>query len=304
METVLVTGSSGFIGSNLCRRLVEDGFDVRAVDRREPSFRLPSQVETHVVDLTTSTDLPAADVVVHLAAHSQVQPVVSDPSLATENVEMTRHVLDEAVEVDAFVVNVSSRDVYGTALEPAESEVALDSPNGYAASKLGSEALTNAYRHTHDLSAASLRLANVYGPMDLKRRVIPIFVALANEGETLTVYGEGKLLDFVHVRDVCDAILATVRRRSLADGEAINVGSGTGTPLTEVATVVAEEVDACPGWEISADRTGDVDRYVADLSKAAAILNFEPSVMLDDGLRETIDWYRERPDLLAELLDS
>jgi len=302
MESVVVTGSSGFIGASLCRELTEEGYDVRGVDKHPPLFEHPS-VQTDIIDLTTSPDLPVADILIHLAAHSQVQPVVNKTRLATENIEMTRHVLSEASQNDAFVVNASSRDVYGAAIRPLENEVSLDSPNEYAASKVACEALANSYRHTHDLRVTSLRLSNVYGPMDANRRVIPTFIALANHGETLQVFGGEKVLDFVHVEDVCDAILATIRRQSITDGMTLNIGSGIGSSLTRVASIVAKQIEVCPGWKFGPDRIGDVDTYVTNLSNAVAILDFNPSVQLEEGLRQTIEWYQTRPGLLTEIVD-
>jgi nucleoside-diphosphate-sugar epimerase len=281
--------------------LDQEGYTVHGIDIEEPQFELPNSVHTSVVDLTSTEELPESDIIVHLASHSQVQPVVDDPQLALENLEMTQHVLAEADRMDAFVVNASSRDVYGSAIRPKESEVTPDSPNGYAASKIGSEALANAYYHTRGVSVASLRLANVYGPYDRNQRAIPIFIALANVGEELTVYGEGKILDFVHVQDVCDAILATIQRADSASGEVFNIGSGVGNSLPDVASQIATSVDHCPGWTVTEDRTGDVSRYVSNISKSNALLGFDPNRSLAEGLEETIEWYIDYPDLLEEI---
>lgn len=301
MSKIIVTGASGFIGLNLCHRLAQSDYEVVGVDIEPPEFELPNAVETQILDLTTSPDLPDSDAIVHLAAHSQVQPVVADPDRAIENIKMTKHVLDEANRMNAFIVNASSRDVYGNAVRPSEEEVAPDSPNEYAASKLSSEALANAYRHTSDISATSLRLANVYGPMDLNRRVIPIFVAQALAGEELTVYGSGKLLDFVHIDDVCDAILRVLSRTEVVDGCTMTLGSGTGTPLSDVAAYIANSIDACPGWYVDDNRKGDIGQFVSDLSTANAVLGFNPEISLQQGLAETIDWYRDYPNLLDEI---
>ena len=183
MSDVLITGACGFVGTNLCHNLVNEGFTVDGVDIEDPRFELPEDIDSYQRDLTASPELPDADIIVHLAAHSQVQPIVNEPQRAVNNMSMTQHVLSEATRMDAFVVNASSRDVYGSAFQPREDEVTVDTPNGYAASKLGSEALVNAYRNTEDLSAVSLRPSNAYGPRDMNRRVIPIFTTRASAGE-------------------------------------------------------------------------------------------------------------------------
>lgn len=304
MAEILVTGASGFVGTNLCRRLSESGHDVTGLDANEPPFELPDSVELTVRDLTAKPSLPDVDVIAHLAGHAQVQQVIEAPRRAVENVETTNHVLTEAARTDAAVVFTSSRDIYGATVTPSESEVTLDAPNGYAASKIGCEALGNAYRNTRNVSFVALRLANVYGPMDLNRRVIPTFVALAEAGEELGVYGRGKILDFVHVRDACRAIATAVQRPHAIDGEAINVGSGVGTPLSAVAETVASEVDTCPGWRIESNRTGDVSRYVSDLGRARALLDYEPRIGLERGLSETVEWYLDRPEVLATLRET
>jgi nucleoside-diphosphate-sugar epimerase len=215
---------------------------------------------------------------------------------------MTQNVLEAAARMDAFVVNTSSRDVYGSSLVPNEDEVTTDSPNGYAASKLGAEAIVNAYRHTEDISAVSIRLANVYGSEDHNRRVIPLFIALADAGEELTVFGDGTLLDFVHVDNVCEEIHRVIRRASIVDGESLNIGSGAGTALTEVADYISDTIEACPGWTASQNRSGDINKYVSDISRANAMLEYSPSVPLHDGLEDTIEWYQDHPQLLERLV--
>jgi nucleoside-diphosphate-sugar epimerase len=301
MRSVLVTGHSGFIGSNLCHKLVSAGHDVHGVDIRSPDFDLPPSVQTQVDDLTNSPKLPEVDVIVHLAAHSQVQPIVDSPELALENIEMTQHVLSEASRMGAHVINASSRDVYGSDIQPPEETATPNSPNGYAASKIGSEAITNAYKHTQNLDVTNLRLSNVYGPRDLNERVIPIFISLADRGEELTVYGNGKLLDFVFVDDVCDAIISSIQRRRIVNGKTLNIGAGRGIPLSKLASLIVEHIDSCPGWNRSDERVGDVSSYVSDISKARALLNFEPKVQFNDGMSKTIEWYLDNRDILSTI---
>lgn len=298
---VLVTGASGFIGVNLCRRLVDEGHTVYGVDYKSRVESLPNEITFHERDLTDNPKLPDVDRIVHLAAHSQVQPVIETPRYAVENIEMTQHVLSEAVRMDAGVVHTSSRDVYGSAISPTSDDVTTECVNGYAASKLGSEALANAYNATDGVPVTSLRLANVYGPRDRNKRVIPIFISLADIGEDLSVFGQGKVLDFIHVDDVCDAILAALDRLPAVSGETLNIGSGVGTPLTAVAEHISTKIAACPGWTVSGNRTGDVERYVSETDQTASLLGFTADIKLEEGLSTTIDWFRDHPDLLETI---
>jgi nucleoside-diphosphate-sugar epimerase len=109
------------------------------------------------------------------------------------------------------------------------------------------------------------------------------------------------MMDFVFINDVCDALATAIQRIDAVSGEVINVGSGTGTPLTLLADEIASEISTCPGWTTNSERAGDVSRYVSDISKAGALLDFEPSVDLSTGISSTIDWYMNRQDLLASL---
>lgn len=300
MTSVLVTGSAGFVGSRLLTYLDSEGFNVIGVDTDEHDG-VPATIDTYNCDLTENVELPDSDVIVHLAAHSQVQPVVEHPRRAVENLEMTEVVLSEAERMGASVINISSRDVYGNSILPSESDISLDCTNPYAASKLGAEALANSFRQTAGLEVSTLRLSNVYGPGDRNLRVIPIFIALAADGFELTVYGSNKLIDFVHVNDVCDAIHSAIQRRGIIDGEAINVGYGRGTPLSNVADQIAATVEPCPGWKVSSDRTGDVSQFVADISKANALLGYTATIDLTDGLDDTIEWYLNNPTILETI---
>lgn len=295
MQTVLVTGAAGFIGRHLCGILTTEGYDVVGVDRSSRLSNLPEEIHIVQTDLSERPTLPPADTIVHLAAHSQVQPTINNPELGVANVVVAQHVLAEAERLGAGVVNVSSREIFGSAVRPTETAVDTDSPNPYAASKLASEAFTNSYRNIADINAVSIRLANVYGPNDQNPRVLPTFVALANDGEMLTVFGQGKVLDFVHVEDACRSLVAAVERITAVDGESITVGSGRGQQLEDLARLVAETVPDCPGWKVCDDRTGDVSRFVADLSRARGLLDYEPEHEFETGVRDTVEYYLNNP---------
>ncbi|MFD1646122.1 NAD-dependent epimerase/dehydratase family protein [Haloarchaeobius litoreus] len=307
--SVLVTGSSGVVGTALVQRLLEDGTDVRGIDRHPNPWSDAVQDVTSEVDLLASDArerLPAdVDTVVHLAAHSRVRDSVTNPLEATENMEMLSTVLEYARETESDFLFTSSREVYGYQGQTIyhESDAGLrDVKNPYGASKAGGEALVEAYRECYGIRSCTLRLSNVYGRFDSYNRVIPLFIAQAARGQDLTVYGDNKLLDFLYIDDCVDALVWSIDRMSSVHGEVVNVGSGEGYSLLQLAELVVEAFDADIDVTVDSNRPGEVDRYVADLQRSRQLLGFKPDWSLEDGLDETVEWYTERPALLEEIL--
>lgn len=301
MTRVLVTGASGAIGTALVQRLQSTAYDVVGLDKR--ASRWEPDVSFVQCDLTEHDQLPSADVVIHLAAHSQVQPIIDDPSLAVENVRMTDRVLRHADRENATVILASSREVYGSAVRPTTDSASVETTNPYGASKIASESFSSAFDHCFDVDVITLRLANVYGPYDCNPRVVPIFVSLALAGEELTVYGDSKVLDFCYVDDVVAAFEYAVDHRSSLAGETINVGSGTGTTLSELAERIVDAVEGCPGYRVTSNRTGDTETYVANIQQAEALLGHDPTP-LRKGLPRTIEWYHDHEQVRADIRAS
>jgi UDP-glucose 4-epimerase len=275
-----------------------------SLDNEQTRFDNSNAIRQITADLTNRPSLPEADIIVHLAAHSQVQPVVNNSQRAVENFQMTQHVLDEARRMDATVILASSRDVYDSQINAQEEDATYDSPNPYAASKQATEAIGNAFKNTFDLSVVHLRFSNVYGPFEQNSRVIPLWISLGHAGNPLKVYGQSKLLDFVFVEDVIEAIESVMQRREMVSGETINIASGKGMPLHFVAKKIYEQIDACPEYTTVENRSGDVSRFTADISKASSLLNWGPSTEFDIGLRETINWFGDHTDVMAEILSE
>ncbi|MEI7643241.1 MAG: NAD-dependent epimerase/dehydratase family protein [Chloroflexales bacterium] len=301
---IVITGGAGFIGSHLIDRLVRDGgAEILAVDnlhrgRREylaqhasnPAVRL---VEADIRDADALRDLCAgADVIYHLAAQSNVMGAVSDLSYSfATNVAGTVNVL-EAARVGGVrrVVFSSSREVYGEVDRlPVPEETPFNAKNAYGASKAAAELYARVFLNTYGVETAVLRLANVYGRRD-RDRVIPLWMDAAAHGQEMIVYGGQQLIDFVHVDQVVEAML----RASSAEiiGQPINVGSGQGTPLLELA----ERVMALPGASSRLDlrpaRSVEVARYTAEIGLMRARLGLEPPSEPLFALGEIWDDYR------------
>jgi nucleoside-diphosphate-sugar epimerase len=303
---VLVTGSSGQIGTNLALRLQEQGHDVFGVDNRANGW---SDAFPYVLqDLTmhdVAFEFPPCDVIVHLAAHAKVHELVLHPRRALENTIITFNVLEYARQRNVPIVFASSREVYGDVHRFDEYvEASADfafTESTYSASKIAGEAFVYSYARCYGLPYLVFRFSNVYGRFDndLHRmvRVIPLFIHRLRRGEQITVYGgEHKTLDFTSVDDCVSGIVAGVE--ALAAGrvanETINLAYGSGNTLVRVANLIAERLDVEPRMTLAPSLLGEVTHYVADLSKARSLLGYAPQVPLDEGIARAVDWFLGR----------
>jgi len=310
---VLITGSSGQIGTNLGLALVARGDQVLGVDKRENAWTKGFRTELH--DLTESPAEPRAagrlgkivrefspQVIVHLAAWAKVHELVKEPLKAFENVAMTRWALEAARASGAAIVFGSSREVYGDIRQHVTDEsmadfVVAESP--YSASKIAGEAFFSSYARCYGLMTLVFRFSNVYGRFDndLERmeRVIPLFVRKIWRGEQIVVYGREKMLDFTYIDDCVRGVMAGIDE--LAAGrvvhQTINLAYGEGHTLQELVTLIeqAEGKQARVAYEPS--QTGEVTRYVADITRARALLRYAPQMPLARGIGEYVKWCRE-----------
>ncbi|NTV63357.1 MAG: NAD-dependent epimerase/dehydratase family protein [Oscillochloris sp.] len=285
---IVITGGAGFIGSHLVDRLVRDGVgELVVVDNMHrgrhahlaqhaanPAVRL---AEVDIRDAEAIYALCAgADLIYHLAAQSNVMGAVSDLSYSfNTNVAGTVNVLEAARAGGVRrVVFSSSREVYGEVDRlPVSEETPFNSKNAYGASKAAGELYARVFLNTYGVETAVLRLANVYGPRD-RDRVIPLWLDAAARGEEMIVYGGQQLIDFVHVDQVVEALV----RAATADiiGQPINVGSGQGTPLLQLAERVLALPGATSRLDLRPARSVEVARYTAAIDRMRAQLGLEP----------------------------
>jgi len=303
----LITGSSGQIGTNLALRLLDEGHEVLGVDLRPNPWT--DRVCTRQLDLSRlqpcepgtlcGQALPTPDAVVHLAAHAKVHALVREPALALENTVMTHNVLEYCRHARIPLVFSSSREVYGDIHRFDTEEHSADfafTESTYSASKIAGEAMVYAYARCYALPYLVFRFSNVYGryDCDLERmeRVVPLFISRVRRGEPLTVFGEGKVLDFTHVDDCVDGIARGLER--LVDGrlrdQTINLAYGQGHSLVELARLIGEALGCSPQVVTTPSRLGEVTRYVANLDRARSLLGFCPQVALPEGVRQAVAW--------------
>lgn len=305
---VLITGSSGQIGTNLALRLLADGHTVFGVDRRVNTWT--SAFPTLLQDLAVpqrefaggigGAPYPPCDVVVHLAANAKVYELVEHPHRALENINITFNVLEYCRAQGVPVIFSSSREVYGDIRRYITEETSADfsfTESPYSASKIAGEALVYAYARCYGLRYLVFRFSNVYGRYDndIERmeRVIPLFIRKISAGEPVTVYGREKVLDFTYVDDCVDGIVRGVERLLAGDvaDHTINLAYGTGNTLVRMAELIGEALAVTPEIIVQpAKRPGEVSYYVADISLARELLEFSPRVPLEEGISRAVAW--------------
>ena len=312
MPTALITGVSGFIGSNLADALLDRGYTVNGIDnfatgRKQNLDRLLDRAafdftEGDITELETAADIVTdVDYVFHQAAVPSVPRSVEDPVTSTDaNCTGTATVLDAArhADVDTVVV-ASSSSVYGSSAEIPKVETMTPNPESpYALSKYYTEKLALQCSDLYDIDTVALRYFNVFGPhQDPEGQyaaVIPKFVNLMLADERPSIYGDGEQSrDFTYIDNVVEANVRAAE--SDVSGETFNVGCGGRVTINELITTLNDLLDTDIEPTYENPRPGDVRHSHADISKARELIGYEPDVRFEDGLKRTIEFLQEQP---------
>ena len=311
MDSYLVTGGAGFIGSNIVEELLKRGEAVRVLDnfsegkRENLDFVSPSAsnyelIEGDIRDIDTCRQAcKGIDYILHQAALRSVPRSVDEPAATNDvNVGGTLNILLAArVTGVKRVVYASSSAIYGDAEILPQAESQAPSPiSPYAVSKLAAEYYCLVFSKIYGLETACLRYFNVFGPRQDPASeyaaVIPRFVLAALQGEQLEVQGDGlQSRDFTYVSNVVDSnILAA--KASDAAGEVLNVACGEQHSILDTADLIAEILDKKLKLYHAEARKGDVRHTLADISKAQRLLKYENRVTFVDGLRKTTEHFQ------------
>jgi nucleoside-diphosphate-sugar epimerase len=307
-RTYLVTGGAGFIGSHLAEALVSQGQEVRVLDnfltgKREniSSFRDKIElIEGDIRDLDTCKQATlGVDFVLHQAALPSVPRSIQDPLLANAiNVTGTLNMLVASHEarVKKFVF-ASSSSVYGDDPNLPKKEGVEGVPlSPYAVGKLVGEKYCLVFSQIHDLDTVCLRYFNIFGPrqdpLSQYAAVIPLFITKMMNEESPTIFGDGEQSrDFTYFQNVVRANMLAVNTPGLS-GEVFNIACGGSVTVNVLFHKVKDifQKDIRPFYD--QPRAGDIRHSFADIAKARKMLTYEPSVSFDEGLRETVRWYR------------
>lgn len=298
----LVTGGAGFIGSHIAQGLLDLGCSVRVLDDLSGGLRsnVPAGAEFIQASIMDRAALNAATegchYVFHQAAMVSVPESVQEPLRCSDvNVLGTQFVLEaaKAAKVERVMFAASAAAYGNTPTLPCSEMHVPDSYSPYAMSKVAGELLLQTYARCYAMSTVSLRYFNVYGPRQNPNSpyaaVISKFKQLVGEGKNPIIFGDGQQTrDFVFVGDVVRAnLLAATSPRALS-GEVINIGTGTRITLLQVLQHIARVMGRNVSPEHREVRAGDIRDSVADISKARAVLGYEPTVDFAHGIERTL----------------
>ena len=296
-----MAGGCGFIGSNLVRILLKKGYNVRILDNLsigKKEYLNDVEVELIIGDIKDKTLAPkimqGIDVVVHLAAHTNVIKSIENPQLDFNvNVEGTFNLLKNAVSsqsVGKFIF-ASSNAAVGEQVPPITVEAIPIPLSPYGASKLACEGYCSAFTASYGLRAVSLRFANAYGTYSThKSSVIPQFITNVLNNHPLRIYGDGsQTRDFIYVDDICRAIILTMENDN-AEG-IFQIGTGKETNIIELAHKIKAISDNNVDILFEPKRTGEIIRNYSGIEKATRILEFVPQIDIDAGLKMTYGWF-------------
>ena len=313
---ILVTGGAGFIGSHFARLLAKQDSSViestvildklTYAGRKENlvDILIQKNVEFIQGDIcdprTVELAVSKVDSVINFAAESHVdRSIQSSAEFIHSNVSGVQILLDAIKSSKRKIrfVQVSTDEVYGSINTGSWTEDAPLLPNSpYSASKAGGELLARSYHRTHGLDVVVTRCSNNYGTHHFPEKLIPLFITNLLEGKKVPVYGSGlNVRDWLHVDDHCRGIFQVLMNGK--SGDVYNIGGGRELNNLEITKFILDAMDADESLiEYVEDRKGHDFRYSVDWSKINRELGYEPKVRFEDGLMETIEWYRNNQE--------
>jgi dTDP-glucose 4,6-dehydratase len=310
---LLITGAAGFIGSNFVRMIARGELkgisSVKVLDKLTyagvksnldlaADLSMYEFIQGNICDaIQVSQLISEVDTVVNFAAESHVDRSISGAADFVQTNIVGVQVLLDAIKASGRCIRllqVSTDEVYGSIEQGSWTEEWPLQPNSpYSASKASGELLARSYNRTHGIDVVITRCSNNYGTHHFPEKLIPLFITNLIEGKKVPVYGTGEnVRDWLHVDDHCRGIYQVLMNGR--SGEVYNIGGGRELTNNEITSLILEAMEADEtSIEYVEDRKGHDLRYSVDWSKINRELGYEPQVKFEDGLRETIQWYRD-----------
>jgi len=344
MKNILITGGSGFIGSNFVRLILEKTSNCHLINldkltyagnpknlsdiQDDPRYKF---IKGDIRDAALVEKIFAEyqiDTVVHFAAESHVdRSIVSPDEFITTNINGTFTLLEAARKswlskaahlnpADSRFLHVSTDEIYGSLKETGyfTEKTPYDPRSPYSASKASSNHLVSAYFHTYGLPVLITNCSNNYGHYQFPEKLIPLIINNALNGKELPIYGDGKnIRDWLYVKDHCEAILTVIEKGKL--GQTYNIGGNNEKQNIEIVRTICDSLDERLGLldnnephesliRFIKDRPGHDRRYAIDATKIRESLGWQPAVTFEEGINSTIDWYLNNPEWIASVLDG
>lgn len=317
MQTFLITGAAGFIGSHLADKLLNEGNKVIVVDDF-CDFYNPEIKENNVkhnlsnpnyklyrADIRDRNELAKVfnenkiDVVIHLAAMAGVRPSIDNPIYYQEvNCMGTQNILEEmkAHNVKNLVM-ASSSSVYGNCKEvPFKENMIVDfAISPYAATKKANEVMTHVYHKLFDFNVIMLRFFTVFGPRQRPDLAINKFTRLMLNNEPIPMFGDGTTSrDYTYIDDIVDGIIRSCNYVENNNDvyEILNLGNSSPVSLKEMINTIAEVLNKTPNIQELPMQPGDVERTFADISKAKKLIGYNPKTSFKEGIENFVKWYK------------
>jgi UDP-glucuronate 4-epimerase len=317
MQTFLITGAAGFIGSHLADKLLNEGNKVIVVDNF-CDFYNPEIKENNVkhnlsnpnyklyrADIRDRNELAKVfnenkiDVVIHLAAMAGVRPSIDNPIYYQEvNCVGTQNILEEMkLHNIKKLVMASSSSVYGNCKEvPFKENMIVDfAISPYAATKKANEVMTHVYHKLFDFNVIMLRFFTVFGPRQRPDLAINKFTRLMLNDEPIPMFGDGTTSrDYTYIDDIVDGIIKSCNyvENNKDVYEILNLGNSSPVSLKEMINTIADVLGKTPNIQELPMQPGDVERTFADISKAKKLIGYNPKTSFKEGIESFIDWYK------------
>ncbi|MCC6543521.1 MAG: GDP-mannose 4,6-dehydratase [Nitrospirae bacterium] len=312
MANILITGAAGFIGSHLSEQLLRENARIICLDNLDTFYDpqvkrenlrplLASKkftfIEGDIRDLKLLTDIFVSnriDVIVHIAARAGVRPSIIEPLLYYDvNVRGTTNLLEMARQFDVKkFVFASSSSVYGENKKvPFSEDDNVDNPvSPYAATKKAGELIAFTYHHLYGISVSCLRFFTVYGPRQRPEMAVHKFTKLIYEGKSIPVYGDGtSRRDYTYIDDIVAGIRASINTEM--SYEIINLGESKTIRLSELITLIENNLQKKAIIEWLPEQPGDVPVTFANIDKARSLLGYAPCVDIQEGVERFVKWF-------------
>jgi nucleoside-diphosphate-sugar epimerase len=280
---VLITGHTGFIGSNMIEYL--KGLNIEAIGYSRTigqDIFDPNQLKRFVKE---------SDLIYHFAAYAKPGESIKNPVQAIEiNVKGCLNILEACREYKVPLIYPSSCEIYGNSKEPIKEDAPLKPPNPYAASKAAADRICYSYYISYDMDIKIARLFNPYGPQQQLNKIIPTLYFQAINNENLTVFGEGRdTRDYVYISDIVRGLWLA---RNLPAGEVINLATGKETTNLEIANLILKltNSDSKISFVNYPKEFGNIKNQVGSFERAKRLLGWHSEVELEEGIKKTIKW--------------